>query len=153
MSFDNCSISFFVFTELTIYRYKNRRAIQENIKHWLTPHGLILVQFVDIKRFSTLLPAAREFIDLQKYATERITVNEINFNSFTYENSYEFADNIVLVTEKFIDKMTQFVRKNEQTLYMPSIDDAVDEFQTCGFVVKDKIDGYNGNVIYVFQKK
>jgi hypothetical protein len=119
----------------------------------LTPHGLILVQFVDMQRFSTILPAAREFIDLEKYATERITVNTTNFNSFTYENSYKFAENTVIVTETFVDKTNQYVRKNEQTLYIPSIDDSVKEFLACGFLVKDKIAGNNGNIVYVFKKE
>jgi hypothetical protein len=156
MCFDNNSISYFVFTDLTIYRYHNWRIILENIKHWLTVRGLIIVQFVDPQRFSTVLPAAREFIDFEKYATERITANKIDFNSFTYENVYQFQfeEKRVVVTETFIDKTNHLVRKNEQTLYIPSVDDAVSEFRACGFAVKDKIaDRSNGNVTYVFEKR
>lgn len=94
-------------------------------------------------------------MDLQKYAGERITVNEIDFNSFTYKNSYAFAEREkkVVVTETFVDKQTQFVRKNEQTLFMPSVDDLVGEIRACGFEFKEKIATMeNGSDIYVFRK-
>jgi hypothetical protein len=156
MFFGNSSIASFIFADLSFYRYDTdkRRTILGNIRHWLTPHGLLLVHLVDSQRFDTVLPAAREFMDLQKYASERITANEVDFNSFSYLNSYEFAKDRVVRTETFTDKSTQFVRKNEQTFYMPTIRDSVLEICARGFVVKEKKAIPScGNVLYVFRKE
>ena len=155
MFFGNSTIASFVFADLSFYKYKlkDRQTILGNVRHWLTPHGLLLVQLVDMQRFDTVLPAAKEFMDLQKYAKERITVNEVDFDSFSYLNSYEFAENSVVRTETFTDKATQFVRQNQQTFYMPSISDTVLEICACGFVVKQKQPVSSlGSVLYVFKK-
>jgi hypothetical protein len=156
MCFDNGAIASFVFADLSLYRYEpeSRRTILGNVRHWLTPHGLLLVQLVDRQRFDTVLPAASEFMDLQKYTSERITVNEVDFDSFSYLNSYKFSENRVVRTETFTDKATQFVRKNEQTFFMPTIRDTVLEICACGFTVKQKQTISScGNVLYIFRKE
>ena len=156
MCFDNGAFASFVFADLALYRYEpeKRRTILGNVRHWLTPHGVLLVHLVDRQRFDTVLPAASQFMDLQKYTSERITVNEVEFDSFSYLNSYEFAENRVVRTETFTDKATRFVRKNEQTFFMPTVRDTVLEICACGFAVKQKktISRY-GNVLYIFIKE
>ena len=136
MFFGNSTIASFVFADLSFYKYKlkDRQTILGNVRHWLTPHGLLLVQLVDMQRFDTVLPAAKEFMDLQKYAKERITVNEINFLSFSYLNSYEFAENSVVRTETLQTRPLNLLDKTN----LPTISDTVLEICACGFVVKQK---------------
>lgn len=155
MTYEDNTLSCVFITDLSIYMHQNRIPLLQNIQKWLLPYGTLLIEFVEPRKFSTILPAAREFIDLEKYTKERITANEVDFESFTYANSYIFQEkkNNMIVTEIFVDKINKFVRQNEQTLYMLPIDEMISELEVNGFIAKERIVvEKDAKFIYVFKK-
>lgn len=156
MNYEENSLTFVVFTQFCIYKYPeiSRQIIFENMNRWLVEHGMVFIELVEPHQFDTVLPIASNYFDLQKHASKRIMQNEVDFQAFSYTNSFTFKDSNLLVTETFVDKKTKFIRKNEQVFYMLPIEKMVKEFLTYGFIAKGRITiTKNSKYIYVFQKK
>jgi hypothetical protein len=155
MNYETNSFTFILFIQFSIYKYPeiSRKQIFENIDLWLVDHGILFIELVEPHQFDTVLPIASKYIDLQKHTTKRILENEVDFQSFSYNNSFVFKKNNLLVSETFVDKETKFVRKNEQVFYMFTIKEMIQEFLKYGFIVKGKITVTNSKYIYMFQKK
>jgi hypothetical protein len=156
MNYTDNSLTFILFTQFCIYKYPeiSRKIIFENIDRWLVEHGMIFIELVEPHQFDTVLPIASQFFDVQKHTTKRIMENEVDFQAFSYSNSFIFKENNLLVSETFVDKKTKFVRKNEQVFYMLTVKRMISEFLTYGFVAKGRITiTNNSKYIYVFKKK
>jgi hypothetical protein len=65
-------------------------------------------------------------------------------------------NDIATFVEKFKNDSDGKVRKNEHVMYMPDIQQIVDEAQACGFIVESQVDllqcQYEYQYLYVFVK-
>jgi hypothetical protein len=124
------------------------------------PGGYLIVHLVDRANFDPILPPGNPllYVSPQRYAKERITSTKVKFTDFSYSADFQLDEqtNIAKFTEKFKNDSDGKVRKNEQIMYMPDIQEIVDEAQGCGFIVEAKIDllqcQYEYQYLYIFVK-
>lgn len=144
----------------TIYYMKNKRHFLSNCMHWLIPGGTLMLHLVDKDNFDPILPAGDPFamVSPQKYADKRITTTEIVFHDYNYKSNFEVKpdSDIVIFNEKFKDKKTGKVRKNELKLFMPNHKKIINMAKQLGFIVLGKIDmvtcQYDNQFLYILQK-
>jgi hypothetical protein len=108
------------------------------------PGGYLIVHLVDRDRFDPILPPGNPllYVSPQRYAKERITSTKVKFTDFSYSADFQLDDknDKALFVEKFKNDSDGKVRKNEHEMYMPDIQQIVDEAQSCGFIVESKAD-------------
>jgi len=144
----------------TIYYFKDKKQFFDNCYKWLQPGGYLIVHLVDRDRFDPILPPGNPlmYVSPQRYAKERITSTVVKFTDFSYNANFKLDDatDIARFVEKFKNDSDGKVRKNEHIMYMPDIQQIVDEAQSCGFIVDSKIDllqcQYEYQYLYVFTK-
>lgn len=144
----------------TIYYFKDKTQFFYNCFKWLMPGGYLIVHLVDRDRFDPILPPGNPllYVSPQRYAKKRITSTKVKFTDFSYSADFQLDEknDKALFVEKFKDDNTGKVRKNEHELYMPDVQQIVDEAQACGFIVEGKADllecQYEYQYLYVFVK-
>lgn len=144
----------------TIYYFKDKTKFFNNCFNWLMPGGYLIVHLVDRHRFDPILPPGNPllYVSPQRYAKERITSTKVKFTDFSYSADFKLDDknDKALFVEKFKNDSDGKVRKNEHEMYMPDIQQIVDEAQSCGFIVESKADllqcQYEYQYLYVFVK-
>ena len=144
----------------TIYYFPDKTQFFNNCFNWLKPGGYLFVHLVDRDRFDPILPPGNPllYISPQRYAKERITSTKVKFTDFSYSADFKFDDknDKTYFIEKLKNDTDGKVRKNEHVLYMPDVQQIVDEAQACGFIVEAKIDllqcQYEYQYLYMFVK-
>ena len=144
----------------TIYYFKDKTQFFNNCFKWLMPGGYLFVHLVDRHNFDPILPPGNPllYVSPQRYAKERITSTKVKFTDFSYSADFKLDDknDKALFVEKFKNDNDGKVRKNEHEMYMPDIQQIVDEAQSCGFIVESKADllqcQYEYQYLYVFVK-
>ena len=144
----------------TIYYIQNKAQFFENCYNWLMPGGYLIVHLVDRKNFDPILPPGNPllYVSPQRYAKERITSTKVKFTDFAYNANFELDEqnNIAKFTEKFKNDKDGKVRKQEHIMYMPDLNEIVDEVQGVGFVLEGKVDllhcQYEYQYLYIFTK-
>lgn len=151
----------------TIYYFQDKVQFFRNCMKWLMPGGYLVVHLVDPERFDPILPAGNPLmlVSPQKYAPERITSTKVKFEGFTYsadfkhKSSKKGGDDVAVFTEKFRgDKgdSANKTRKQEHRMYMPSVEDIVNDAQQVGFNLQGKVDmvhaQYEYQYLYIFTK-
>jgi ubiquinone/menaquinone biosynthesis C-methylase UbiE len=144
----------------TIYYFKDKKQFFDNCYKWLMPGGYMIVHLVDRKNFDPILPPGNPlmYVSPQRYAKERITSTKVKFTDFSYSADFQLDESNDKATfvEKFKNDSDGKVRKNELTMYMPDIQQIVDEAQSCGFFLETKVDllqcQYEYQYLYVFVK-
>ena len=159
-SFNPDSFTHILCMYFTIYYFKDKTQFFNNCFKWLMPGGYLIVHLVDRDRFDPILPPGNPlmYVSPQRYAKERITSTKVKFTDFSYSADFQLDEknDKALFVEKFKDDNTGKVRKNEHELYMPDVQQIVDEAQACGFIVEGKADllecQYEYQYLYVFVK-
>jgi SAM-dependent methyltransferase len=144
----------------TIYYMENKQHFFTNCMHWLIPGGKLMIHLVDKDKFDPILPAGDPFtiVSPQKYADDRITSTEIIFHDHNYKAKFDVkpGSDLVIFNEKFKDKNTGKVRKNELEMYMPNHKKIISMAKQVGFIVLGKIDmtpcQYDNQFLYILQK-
>ena len=144
----------------TIYYFPDKTQFFNNCFNWLMPGGYLIVHLVDRDRFDPILPPGNPlmYVSPQRYAKERITSTKVKFTDFSYSADFKFdnGNNKAYFTEKIKNDGDGKVRKNEHILYMPDVQEIVDEAQASGFIVEGKIDllqcQYEYQYLYIFVK-
>jgi SAM-dependent methyltransferase len=144
----------------TIYYFKDKTQFFNNCFKWLMPGGYLIVHLVDRNNFDPILPPGNPllYVSPQRYAKERITTTKVKFTDFSYSADFKLDDknDKALFVEKFKNDSDGKVRKNEHEMYMPDLQQIVDEAQACGFIVEAKADllqcQYEYQYLYVFVK-
>ena len=144
----------------TIYYFKDKTQFFNNCFRWLMPGGYLIVHLVDRDRFDPILPPGNPllYVSPQRYAKERITSTKVKFTDFSYSADFKLDDknDKALFVEKFKNDSDGKVRKNEHEMWMPDIQQIVDEAQACGFIIEAKADllqcQYEYQYLYVFVK-
>jgi len=144
---------------LTLYNYKDKRQILDNVYSWLLPGGYFILQLVNKEMFDPIVPAAKPFfmINPQSFADERITESVVKFNDFDYRSNFEiFPNDFAEFKEIFKDTKTGKVRQNEHKLWMPSIKKITNMAKEVGFILHSQVDLLmcqdEYQYLYVFQK-
>ena len=144
----------------TVYYIQNKAQFFENCYNWLMPGGYFILHLVDRKNFDPILPPGNPllYVSPQKYAKERITNTKVKFTDFAYNANFELDEqnNIAKFTEKFKNDKDGKVRKQEHIMYMPDLNEIVNEAQSSGFVLEGKVDllhcQYEYQYLYIFTK-
>jgi SAM-dependent methyltransferase len=144
----------------TIYYIENKAQFFENCYNWLMPGGYLIVHLVDRKNFDPILPPGNPllYVSPQKYAKQRITNTKVKFTDFAYNANFDLDEqnNIAKFTEKFKNDKDGKVRKQEHIMYMPDLNEIVNEAQSTGFIVQGKVDllhcQYEYQYLYIFTK-
>jgi ubiquinone/menaquinone biosynthesis C-methylase UbiE len=144
----------------TIYYIQDKTVFFQNCFNWLMPGGYLIVHLVDRVQFDPILPPGNPlmFVSPQKYAKKRITQTKVKFTDFAYNANFELDEqnNIAKFTEKFKNDKDGKVRKQEHIMYMPDLQEIVDEAQAQGFIVEGIIDlvqcQYEYQYLYIFTK-
>jgi ubiquinone/menaquinone biosynthesis C-methylase UbiE len=144
----------------TIYYFKDKEQFFQNAYRWLLPNGYLVVHLVDRDRFDPILPPGNPllYVSPQRYAKERITSTKVKFTEFSYSADFKIdnSNDSVMFIEKFKNDNDGKVRKHEHQMYMPEIQEIVDEAQGCGFILESKIDllqcQYEYQYLYIFRK-
>jgi len=144
----------------TIYYFKDKTQFFNNCFKWLMPGGYLIVHLVERKQFDPILPPGNPllYVSPQRYAKQRITSTKVKFTDFSYSADFKLDDNNdkAYFVEKFKNDSDGKVRKNEHEMWMPDIQQIVDEAQSCGFIVEGKADllqcQYEYQYLYLFVK-
>ncbi len=144
----------------TTYYMKDKNLFFKNCMTWLKPGGYLIVHLVEREQFDPILPPGNPFllVSPQRYAKERITQTKLIFNDMEYVSNFSLnnGSNVATFEEKFKNKDTGKVRKNEHTLYMEPDQEILTMAQNNGFVVQGKIDlisvAYEYQYLYVLIK-
>ena len=135
MAFNN-----FVFTHIlclyyTIYYFRDKKTIFNNCYKWLKPGGFLIVHLIDKDRFDTTIPVNKYVNDIYLNVKEQ-KHNNVDFGMFKYKISYDFNEkrNNTIVTETFIDNVSNNIRQNELTYYIENIDVIVNIAKSSGFI-------------------
>jgi SAM-dependent methyltransferase len=144
----------------TIYYIENKAQFFENCYNWLMPGGYLIVHLVDRVNFDPILPPGNPllYVSPQKYAKQRITNTKVKFTDFAYNANFDLdqQNNIAKFTEKFKNDKDGKVRKQEHIMYMPDLNEIVNEAQGSGFVLEGKVDllhcQYEYQYLYIFTK-
>jgi SAM-dependent methyltransferase len=158
--FDPDSFTHILCMYFTIYYFKDKSQFFNNCYKWLMPGGYLIVHLVDRDRFDPILPPGNPlmYVSPQRYAKKRITSTKVKFTDFSYSADFNLDDknDIANFVEKFKNDSDGKVRKNEHVMYMPDIQQIVDEAQACGFIVESQVDllqcQYEYQYLYVFVK-
>ena len=158
--FESNSFTHILCMYFTIYYFKDKRQFFNNCFKWLMPGGYLIVHLVERDHFDPILPPGNPllYISPQRYAKERITSTKVKFTDFSYSADFKLdhANDKALFVEKFKNDSDGKVRKNEHTLYMPDVQQIVDDAQSCGFILESKADllqcQYEYQYLYVFVK-
>jgi SAM-dependent methyltransferase len=158
--FESNSFTHILCMYFTIYYFKDKTMFFTNCFKWLMPGGYLIVHLVERNHFDPILPPGNPliYISPQRYAKERITSTKVKFTDFSYSADFKLdeANDKALFVEKFKNDSDGKVRKNEHTLYMPDVQQIVNEAQSCGFIVESKADllqcQYEYQYLYVFVK-
>ena len=159
-TFDPDSFTHILCMYFTIYYFKDKTQFFNNCFNWLMPGGYLFVHLVDRHRFDPILPPGNPllYVSPQRYAKERITSTKVKFTDFSYSANFKLddANDKALFVEKFKNDSDGKVRKNEHEMYMPDIQQIVDDAQSCGFIIESKADllqcQYEYQYLYVFVK-
>lgn len=141
----------------TIYLIPDRHAALKNIYQWLAPGGIFACHIVNKLKFDPVLEAASPFLgfSIQKYADERITKSEVAFEEFDYSGDFQLHGSRAMWEEEIRFRDGR-VRRHEQRIWMPNIDDLVQEITGVGFKLLHHADltpiGYEYQFEFFFQK-
>jgi SAM-dependent methyltransferase len=144
MIFDKSIFSHILCTQFTIYELENKMIFFRNCYSWLIPNGYLVLHLVDPERFDAVIPVTKNRWR-QKDQRTRLADTLVDFHDFNYHAHYDFSkrtihDPRVEFVETFTDKGTGKVRKNEQIMYMESINDILKMASQCGFIFHGKMD-------------
>jgi len=158
--FEQDSFTHILCMYFTIYYFKDKSVFFNNCFKWLMPGGYLIVHLVDRQHFDPILPPGNPllYVSPQRYAKKRITSTKVKFTDFAYSADFNLdkTNDTANFIEKFKNDSDGKVRKNELTLYMPDVQQIVDEAQACGFTLESKVDllqcQYEYQYLYVFVK-
>lgn len=150
----------------TIYYIKEKLVFFTNCINWLKPGGYMILHLVNRELFDPILPGGDPFLIFspQKYAKNRITTTNINFNDFIYKSQFNansvnvnvFPNDIVIFKEVFKDKISENIRENNHKLYMTPHDEIIKLALSVGFIELSKISmtecQYENQYLYILQK-
>jgi len=144
----------------TLYYFKDKMKFFNNCMKWLMPGGTLIIHVVNREMFDPILPPGNPLllVSAQKYAKERITKTKVVFNDMDYVSNFDYQpdQNMAFFREKFVNKETGVVRKNEHHLYMETEDAILTMAQNAGFIVQGKIDlikcHYEYQYLYILVK-
>jgi ubiquinone/menaquinone biosynthesis C-methylase UbiE len=141
MSFEKNTFTHITCTNFTIYQLQDKIAFFKNCYFWMMPNGYLILHLVDKSKFNAKSPLRKSEINWMpffKSEKPRVTDTITHFDDFQYRKMYKFTNHSTTFVETFVDKSTQNVRQNEQTLYMEEIDDILQIASRCGFVLQGK---------------
>lgn len=164
MTFERASFTHILCTKMTIYQFKNKKLFFNNCYRWMIPNGYLILHLVDRKRFNLIKPKHADelkWTPLVPPKKKRCTSIVSEYEDFKYKANYTFPvnleeTNIVRFNESFTDKVTNYVRDNEQTLFMENITDIINMAKQVGFIFHAKVDmgdiGDDNQYLYILER-
>jgi ubiquinone/menaquinone biosynthesis C-methylase UbiE len=127
--FDHVTMLYF-----TVYYLTDKETAFRNMFYWTKPGGRLVIQVVNKHKFDPMLESAAPWVgfSLQKYADQRLTRSEVNFNKFKYTGDFELHDPDAEFRESFhfIDKT---VRRQRHALKMEDMSNIIGIAKAAGW--------------------
>lgn len=125
----------------TVYYLKNKEAVFRNAYLWTKPGGRFVIQVVNKHKFDPMLESASPwlFFSLQKYADDRITRSEVDFNKFKYTGDFLLEDPKAEFRETFRFSDTR-VRHQKHDLLMEDMTAIVGMAKVAGWEYLGNVD-------------
>jgi SAM-dependent methyltransferase len=144
----------------TIYYIEDKKTFFDNCFKWLMGGGYLIIHLVNRELFDPILPPGNPllYVSPQRYAKERITSTKVKFTDFSYSADFQLDEknDVAKFIEKFKNDSDGKVRKNEHIMYMPTVNDILDQAQASGFIIESQIDllqcQYEYQYLYVLIK-
>ena len=127
--FDHVTMLYF-----TLYYLADKETALRNMFYWTKPGGRLVIQTVNKHKFDPLLESAAPWVgfSLQKYADQRLTRSEVNFNKFKYTGDFELHDPDAEFRESFhfVDKT---IRRQRHDLKMEDMSNVIGMAKAAGW--------------------
>ena len=157
MTFEKSTFTHILCTYFTIYHIENKTKFFRNCYYWMKPNGYLILHLVHPEQFKQLIPYPNTEITSKTTANKRVLTNRAVFDDYKYNSCCEMNtnDNKCSLTETFVDKKTNHIRQNDQTLYMDSIMNIVNIANNNGFMLKGKstINGDKYQFLYILERQ
>lgn len=162
MAFERSSFTHIFCTGFTIYEIQDKKSLFRNLYHWLKPNAYLILHLADPDNFSAISPTkdAIQWMPFFKTEKQRSTYSISEFEDFQYKQSFAStpSSNMTKFTETFVDKETNHIRQNEQTLFMEPIDDILTLASREGFILHGKADmsecnGDKHQYLYILERQ
>lgn len=154
-------------TNFTIYEIKEKDIFFRNCYNWMKPNAYLIIHLVDREKFNAKtfkdsvmgLTSAFKLLYSPVKDNKRQLKTNVEFMDFKYESEYilqQGSPNVVF-KETFVDKETDNIRQNENTLYMQKIEEILAIANKCGFIVHGKSNmkactGDQNQYLYVLER-
>jgi ubiquinone/menaquinone biosynthesis C-methylase UbiE len=144
----------------SLYMFKDKYGILNNVYSWLRPNGYFVVHVVNRRMFDPIVAPANPvaFVSVQKYAKNRITKSTVKFNDFTYKSDFKLDDsnNKATFEETLKHDNTGNIIQNIHTVHAPSLQEILKLAEKVGFKIIQKVDmiecEYEYQYLYILQK-
>ena len=144
----------------SLYMFKDKYGLLNNIYSWLRPNGYFVVHVVNRKMFDPIVAPANPvaFVSVQKYAKQRITKSTVKFNDFTYQSNFKLDDSKdkAIFEETLKHDQTGNIIQNIHTVHAPSLQEIMNLAQKIGFKIIQKVDmvecEHEYQYLYILQK-
>ena len=160
MLFTGQSFTHILCLYFTVYQIEDKSRFFHNVYDWLMPGGVFILHLVDREMFDPIVPGAASLmvVSPQKYADKRITDSSVEFDTLKYKASFnaDLENDKAVFEEKFVDKGTGKVRRNEHVLYIPTQESIIATAKDVGFILTAQKElqpvGYEYQYLYTLQK-
>ena len=163
MTFEHSTFTHVICINFTVYLFENKLTFFRNCYYWMKPNGYLILHLVEPNKFNIVSPTQNPYAGiLSNNVNMRKTDKTVEFYDFKYSASYKDRKNdnnskCVTFKETFVDRNTNHVRQNEQTLYMDNIDDILKMASKSGFIFHGKSNmkeskGDEHQYMYIFER-
>lgn len=164
MAFERSTFSHILCTNLTLYLFEDKMTFFRNSYYWLKQNGYLIIHLVEPDKFELIVPKNNQQLTpvSPTASSKRKTDATVHFHDFKYSASYKLpeancANKCVTFKETFVDRDTNHIRQNEQTLHMNKIDDVLEMASNTGFIFHGKvnmkpINGDKHQYLYIFER-
>ena len=143
-----------------IYAFQELEVLFKNLALWVKPGGGLCIEVVNKHKFEPVPDVANPFtiVSPQKYSKERIMTSAAVFDKFDYATEFTLIKDRGEFKETFTFKGEEEgkVRRQKQTLYMPSIERIVATASEMGFKYTKYTDlriiGFNYGYLLFFER-
>ena len=162
MAFEKSTFTHILCTNFTVYLFEDKLTFFRNCYHWTLPNGYLIIHLVEPNKFNMPIKNPNHISNaFSQNANKRRTESNIEYQDFRYSASYRTCQSKdscgVTFKETFVDRKTNHVRQNEQTMYMNKIEDVLRIANNAGFIIHGKVDMKKINddenqYIYIFER-
>ena len=159
MNFEKNTFTHILCNYFTLYHMENKDQFFQNCYHWLQPGGYLILHLVNKDKFENIIPHTNAITTREPTKKGCNVCTTAEFRDIDYEGVYEIDNHtdVAVFVETFTDIHNKKVRKNEQDVYMESLDNILQKVKQNGFIHHAQTDmiSMNGDkhqYLYYFER-